>query len=88
MKEQCRQNAKIIYFYGGSGRFRGVSGGFGESGGSGGFRVVSGGFQGVLAGGFRVGSGFYRHPYRTAYHRVKSLEYESRSFFRESTEPT
>ena len=52
MKEQCRQNVKIIYFYGGSGRFLGVSvssGGF--RGGSGGFPRLSGGVPGGGLGG-------------------------------------
>ena len=37
MKEQCRQNVKIIYFYGGSGGFLGVS-------------PSSGGFWGIPGG--------------------------------------
>ena len=54
MKEQCRQNVKIIYFYGGSGRFLGVSvssGGFRGGGGSGGFQRLSGGGSGGFRGG-------------------------------------
>ena len=42
MKEQCRQNVKIVYFYGDSRGFRG--GGGGVSGASGGSRWVAGGF--------------------------------------------
>ena len=51
MKEQCRQNVKIIFI--------GVPGGFQE--GSGGFRGDSRRVPGV-SGGIPGGSRFYRHP--------------------------
>ena len=51
MKEQYRQNIKIVYLYWDSGRFREVLGGFGEfRGDSGG----SGGSSREFRGGFRV----------------------------------
>ena len=60
MKEQCRQNVKIIYFYGGSGRFLGVSvssGGFRGGGVPAGFRGFPGGVPGGSGGGLG-GSGW------------------------------
>ena len=58
MKEQCRQNVKII-FIGVPGGFQEFPGGFQE--GSGGFRGDSRRVPGV-SGGIPGGSRFYRHP--------------------------
>ena len=55
MKEQYRQNIKIVYLYWDSGRFREVFGGFRRV--QGGFGGFWGKFQGIPGGG----SGFYRH---------------------------